>query len=117
MARIFAVNANNDIFSTGGNRLAVLKDLPAVLQQCQHAVETRRGEMVYAQSRGIDYLDNVFGGTPNLLLFEAQARAALSRIASVTSIVDFSAELSGNSLVYSATIQTTFGTGVINGNV
>lgn len=41
MARIFAVNENNDIFATQTDRLALLQGLVAILQHCKHAVEAR----------------------------------------------------------------------------
>ncbi len=117
MAVIFAVNPRNDIFATPGNRLALARGLPAVLQQCEHLVKARLGEMQYAADRGVAYLDNVFSGNPNLLLFEAQVRAAITRSPNVISVSAFTVDIVDNTLVYSAEIQTNLGTGIINGNV
>lgn len=118
MSRIFEVNKNNDIFARDNNRLAVLDNgIQAVLQQCEHAIKARRGEMIYAEQRGIQYLDNIFSGSPNLLLFEAQAREAFLRIDNVISVLEFTSDIVNNTLQYETTIQTTFGVGVINGNV
>lgn len=117
MSIIFATNQNNDIFATSTNRLALLRGLPAVLQHCRHAVEARRGEMIYARERGIEYLTNVFDGAPNVLQFEAQVRQAIVRIPNVVSIVSFESEIIDNRLTYTIIIRTTFGTGTVDGNI
>lgn len=117
MTTVFAVNDNRDIFANSNGRLALLQDLQAVLQYAAHVVRARRGEMVYAATRGIDFIDNAFAGAPNLLQFEAQVRAAITRIPEVRSVTDFEADVTGNVLQYSADIQTIFGSGSINGTV
>lgn len=71
--------------------------------------------MIYAQERGIDYLGNTFVGSPNLLQFEAQGRAAIRRVPEVISVASFDADLVDNRLAYTADIQTNLGAGTING--
>ena len=115
MARILQTNANNDIFTTPGGQLAVAVDLPAVLQQCQQAVQAQTNEMVYADNRGVNTFDSVWSGAPNLLSFEATARSQLDRIESVVAVEDFQAQLNGHTISYQATIRTTFGTGTTEG--
>ena len=117
MTVIFAVNDNRDIFATANGRLAVRNGLQAVLQYAEHAVRAQRGEMIYAADRGIDYLNTVFGSPPNLLQFEAQVRAAVLRLADVTSITAFTITVNNNVASYAMTVQTLFGTGTINGDV
>lgn len=117
MTRLLAVNSNNDIFVTGSNRLAIVTDLDAVLQNCEHVMRAQLGEMIFARQRGIDYLNNVFNGNPNFLIFESQARNAILSVSEVISISNFSAAIVNDRLEYSATIQTTFGVGAIDGNI
>lgn len=117
MSTLFAVNENNDIFATETGRLALVTGLTATLQHAKHAVEARRGEMIYATDRGIEYLDNVFSGAVNLLQFEAHAREAIARVPDVVFVANFEADIVNNTLVYTAEIQTNFGAGVISGNV
>lgn len=117
MTTLFARNDNNDIFATDTNRLALVSGLEAVLQHCEHAVKAQRGEMVYARDRGVDYQNHVFSGTPNLLQFEAQVRSAVRRVPNVASILAYSADIVDNRLQYAITIQTTFGTGEISGDL
>ena len=113
MTTLFAVNENNDIFATASNRLALATGLDATLQHAEHVVKARRGEMIYVQERGINYLSNVFGNFPNLLQFEAEVRAAISRVPDVLSILDFEADIINNELRYTIEIQTPFGAGTV----
>ncbi|MCA8836955.1 MAG: hypothetical protein K8963_03780 [Proteobacteria bacterium] len=117
MARLFAVNDQNDIFSIPGGQIALSNGQAAVGQHAEHAVKTLLSEMIYARDRGIDYDSTVFDGSPNLLAFEAAARAQIDRIPDVISITAFDANLSGNAVDYRATLQTRFGEVSINGGL
>ena len=117
MTTVFAVNANRDIFATPNGRLALRTDLDAVVQYAEHAVRAQLGEMIYAADRGVDYLNTVFASPPNLLQFEAQVRTALLRLPQVTSVTNFNITVANNTASYTITIETLFGTGVLNGNV
>ena len=72
--------------------------------------------MIYAANRGVNTLDSVFSGSPNLLSFEAFARRQLDRIPDVIAVEDFEAEIIGHVLTYRATIRTVFGAGQIEGS-
>ena len=93
MTSILAVNSSNDIFLTSGGSLSISRDLQAVLQQAEHAIKAQQAEMIYAADRGLNTFESVWNGAPNLLSFEASARAALSRIPDIVSVVDFTAIL------------------------
>jgi len=116
MTRVFQANANNDIFTTPGGRLALAVDLNAVLQLCEHAIKAQTAEMIYAFDRGLNTFSSVWSGAPNLLSFEASARDQLNRINDVVAVEEFQAELNGHTISYQATIRTVFGTGEISGN-
>ncbi len=115
MTRIFQTNSNNDIFTSPGGRLALSVDRAAVLQQCQQAVQAQTQEMIYAANRGVNTFDSVWSGSPNLLSFEASARAQLDRIPDVVAVEDFTAQLDGHTISYQSTIRTVFGTGLVDG--
>ena len=117
MARILQTNANNDIFSTPGGQLAIAIDLPAILQQCQQALQAQTNEMIYAANRGVNTFQSVWDGSPNLLSFEATARAQLDRVPAVVAVEDFQAQLDGHIISYQATIRTQFGTGITQGSI
>ena len=114
MTQVFTVNDDNDIFTQGG-RLVLSSGEQAVLQQCEHAIKAQLNEMIYASDRGVNTFDSVWDGAPNLLSFESFARNQIDRIPDVVSIESFAAQLTDHTLTYQATIQTTFGTGSIQG--
>ena len=116
MTRVLSVNANNDIFAVNG-RIQVSTGLAAVLINCEAAMRAQRGEMIYAADRGVNYFENVWSGSPNVIRFEAESRAQLSRVPGVVSISAFSAVVRNNILFYTVTINTEFGTETINGEL
>ena len=117
MTRVFQADDNNDIFATPGGRLALSADLQAVLQQCKQAIQAQTREMIFAFDRGTNTFESVWSGSPNLLSFEASARAQLNRINDVVAVENFASELSGHTIIYQATIRTIFGTGMTSGNI
>lgn len=116
MTSILQTDDRNDIFASAGGRLAISRDLQAVLQQAQHSMRALVDEMVFAFDRGVNIETSLFDGSPNLLSFESSARTALNRIPDVLQVVDFSANLTGNVLEYRTTIRTVFGTGTVSEN-
>lgn len=116
MTATFQTDSNQDLFvdPTTGN-IAIARDLQAVLQQCEEAVTTVQGELIYSNA-GIDYEGTVFTGSPNVVKFNRQARRELLRVPDVQN-VDFSSSLVVDELTYQATITTTFGTGAISSGV
>ena len=114
--RILSVGSNNDIGTTRG-RFNISTDLQAVLQACEHAVKAIVGEMIYAADRGLNSFTSAWDGSPNILSFESSARAAITRVEHVVAIEAFDVSIVNDSMAYSATIRTTFGTGVTNGNI
>ena len=94
-----------------------LTGLDAVKQTCEQAVKQQLKELQYDQTKGIEYFNNVFTGTPNFQLFEAQARNQILNIDGVVGISSFTYEQINNELLYTATINTIYGNGEINGSV
>lgn len=115
MTSLFAVNSQNDIYATSTNRLAIRRDINAVLQQCEHVVKTRFTEVYYDRTRGVDYDGLVFTGSPNLPAYEADVRSLVTQIEDVRSITDFTYSVSNGRLEYVLTIATVYGEGSISG--
>jgi len=113
--KVFAENENNDIYIGSNNQIAIDIDLEAVLQACQAAIEIRQGEALYSQENGIPYENVVWNGTPNLQQFEFFIRKQILKVVDVINITDFSVTSNDNILKYQITIETSFGTGEING--
>lgn len=114
--RLWRVDSRNDIGTTNG-RLNIAVGLDAVIQNCEHAVKAILNEMIYAQDRGINSFQSVWGNSPNLLSFEASVRTALVRVENVVSVDNFEARIIGDTVSYEATIRSTFGTGTLNGQL
>lgn len=110
----FARDDNNDLFISGRS-LAIVSDLQAVLQVCEHAAKTILGEMVLAKDQGMPYFETVWVGGPTTAPFEAAFRARIAQVEGVTAVQSLTAELVDNTMRYSAEIATIYGSGVING--
>jgi len=114
---LFAVNENRDIFATEGGRLALVTGLDAIVQYAGHVVRAQLGEMIYAQNRGVNTLQSLFSGSPNVLSFENSVRNQIRRIPEVIAIESFDITIANNEANYNIVIRTTFGNGVVNGNL
>lgn len=107
MTQSIALNAQHDIFTVNGG-LQFVSGLNAAVQNCQTAMLTIQGEMMYDLEGGVPYPTVVWNNyRPNL--FEAAARAVLLKVPDVTDILAFSQSLSNNVLSYSVTINTVYG--------
>lgn len=115
--RTLKIDSNGNPIITNGN-FTFITDIDAVFQICEQVMKTQLGEYQYNQTKGIDYLGNVFTGTPNFQRFEVQARTQLEAVEGVVRVESLNYRLSVNTLIYNTTISTIYGTGTItNGNV
>jgi hypothetical protein len=115
MTRILAVDDKGDIYLGKDGRLVIALDLEAVLQACEHAVKAQLGEMVLAVDKGVPNFDTLWRGSPNLGQFEAAIRLALLAVAGVVRVTEFKAVRVGPVVQYTATIETIYGAGAVNG--
>lgn len=117
MTRTLAVNSNNDIFVGADGSLAVATAREAVLNCCAQAAKTQLGEMIYAVDQGLPNFGAVWNGAPNVGLFEAYLRRNLQAVPDVVSVNSVTIDATGSALIYVATIQTTYGPGIISNGV
>jgi hypothetical protein len=110
-----ATNQRNDLFIDADGSLAIARDIEAVKQDCQHAMQAQLGEMVLALDRGMPTMDVVWHNT-NLVQFEAYARQTLRAVGGVVDVTAFDVAVVGGALRYSATIQTIFGPADLTNN-
>lgn len=115
MTFTLATDENNDLFVGQDAALATRSGLLAVLQTCEHAAKTQLAEMIYAVEDGIPNFTIAWNGAPNLAQYEAYMRRALLAVVDVLEISEFVIVAAGDVLSYRATIQTTYGVGVLNG--
>ena len=83
------------------------------------AVKAKKGEMLYAKDKGVDYDNTVFTGSVDLVKFEASARNALNGVPEVNGTNLFEVSTDGDVVSYAATVDTIYGdeeiSGVVNG--
>ena len=117
MADIIALGANdnNDIYLDSNGNMAIAEDLDAVLQACEQACKTLLGELVLQNNIGIPYFQSVFSGAPNVGVFNASLRSAITSIPGVIQVISLEIEQVAEDLTYNAAIETQFGRGSING--
>lgn len=112
--RIFAVDENNDMYIAASGQLAVNTALAALVQTCEHSMQSLLGEMVFSTGRGLPYREAVWSGAPNLRLFELSARRTLRNIEGVVAVDSLTYEARDNTLNYQATIRSSYGTFTIS---
>lgn len=105
--------SNNDLYLDAQNNIAIVRDINAVLQDCEHAMKMLLGEAIYDQEKGIPYMQLVFDRY-NATAFEGYARQNLEAVPGVIQVQKFNASVVGSTLNYTATISTIYGSGVIN---
>lgn len=108
-----AVNSNRDIFLDAKGNIALVRDIFAVEESAQEAAQSQTGEMIYAVDRGIPNFKVLWNGAPSIAQFEAALRRELLRVTDVIGVPSISAKLVGDAVVYTATIQTTYGLQVL----
>jgi len=112
--RSLGVDANNDLVLVGGT-LPVLTGTDAVLAVCAACARAILGEMVLATGQGMPYFETVWIGGPTVAPFEAAFRARVLQIEGVTAIEELTVSQENNTMRYSATISTVYGTGSLSG--
>ena len=113
--RVIAADSNNDLYIGPDGSLAMATELEAVMQAAQQAAQTQLGEMIYAVDQGVPNFASVWNGAANISQFEAYLRRTLLAVDHVTGISDLTITVAGNKLSYTATIETDYGPGVLNG--
>jgi hypothetical protein len=107
--------AFNDIYLDANGNLAIVFDIQAVLQACAQAAQTLLGELIYNIDIGIPYFQTLWIGTPNIQQFNAALRAAFLAVPNVVQVVSLMTSQQNNALMYTAVIQTTYGSAPLTG--
>lgn len=113
--RVFTVDKNNDLVLAPDGNLSLSNDLQAVLFTCEQVARAQLNEMVLAVDQGMPNFQTVWVGAPNIPQFEAYLSARLQAVTGVQRVTSVEASASGGVLRYTATIQTVYGEGIING--
>lgn len=114
--RTFATNSDRDIYLGTDGNLVIATGLDACLESCRRAGFVRLGELPYAQTRGAPFLDIM--ESLDLSLYEFYIRQVLLTVPGVNSVESVEFTVAGESLNYTAQVNTIYGTGTVtNGDV
>lgn len=115
MTKTFATDRNNDLFIGEDGSLAILSAREAVMNGCERIAYTMLGELQFEQERGMPNFQVVWVGAPNINQFEASLVPLLEAVPDVVRVQSLETSVQNNVLTYTATIQTIYGTGILNG--
>lgn len=113
MTTSFAEDDNRDMYRGADGNIAFVSAAPCIAQLTKSRVESQRGEMIYAMNQGMPTRTTAWD-TFNPKQFEAAARAIILATSDVTGIQTFNMTKQENTLNYSATIRTIYGTVTVN---
>lgn len=109
--------APNDIYLTSDGNISLSFDIQAVLEACAEAAKTLLGEMIFNVNQGIPYFQAVWVGVPNIQQFTASLRTAFLAVPNVVEVISLITSQENNTLLYSAIIRTSFGTGNLSNTI
>ena len=109
-----ATNDRNDIYLDASGNLAISTDLDAVMDNCKTAMQAQLYEMIYSYDTGMPNRDTAYNRY-DPVQFEAAGRATLLSVAGVIEVSGFTVGRDSHTLVYTATIKTSYGSAQING--
>jgi hypothetical protein len=113
MVQTFGTNAQNDIYLGRDGNLVVNTGLQAVLQACENASKAQLGEEVLTTKNGVPNFQTVWVGNTNFQLFRNYLTNILLGVPGVQEVESIQISPTGNTLIYTATIVTIYGTGEI----
>lgn len=115
MTKTLVTDTNNDLYRGADGNLVVADSLQAVLAACATASKAQLGEMILATGQGIPNFQTIWVGSPNYALFQSYLRNTLLGVDGVLEVKSITMTASNNVLNYTATIETKYGTAVLNG--
>lgn len=114
--RVIKVDENRDPIVKNGEYVFI-EGVYAAMQLIEGVMRTQLGEHQYNKKQGIEYFNNVFNGNPNYQLFRSQARKMVSKFSFVEKVTDLTHTIENETLKYSMTVKTIYGTGTVSGAV
>jgi len=117
MVQTFAVNNDHDIFLGSDGNLSIATGIQGVLQACETATYAQLGEMILATTSGMPNFQTIWVGQPNYPLWNLYLRNTLQAVQGVVSVQNVQITKNNNTLRYTATIETLFGTSQFSGSL
>ena len=102
-------NSANDLYVGPSGSVATSSGLLAVEAACATASQVQLAEAIYQDQLGQPTFESVWNGTPNLAMYEAALRQTLLGVPGVVNVTSINAEVNGNTLSYTAQIESVYG--------
>lgn len=115
MVQTFAMNQNQDLYIGPDGNLAIASGISAVLFACKTAAQAQLGEMFLNVQGGVNNFGTVWRDSANIAQFELYVRNAILSVDGVVGIATFNTDVRNNAVFYTATIETIYGTGALDG--
>lgn len=118
---ILAINRQTGGLLVVGGQAVVQTGIDAVETECLHRARTLRGENPLNTNQGINYQELLWEGTPDIAGIEVALTTEFLSVDGVTEVVSLNAVVQtgdeGNTLRYTAVINTQFGSTTVNGTI
>lgn len=122
MTTVIGINENNDMYMDETNNIAIFSGQTsnkngqtAIEQAAKTATLAQLTEMILFTTQGMPALQQVFVGSPNYSLYQTALVAAIENIDDVVSVTSLVLSATGGIMSYTATVETIYGTMVIDG--
>lgn len=101
-------NENNDLFLPDGRNLSIISGVDALSQNIRHAHLMRKGEDLYDQSNGVDYLGTIFNSPKDVDGARQSIANAIMKKEDVQSIETLDISFNGDVMDFTAQIVTIY---------
>lgn len=107
----------NDVYLDSNGNLSLSTGIQAILENCSQTAKTRLSEVVLNTELGLPYFTTLFVGVPLIYAFNAALTSALLTVNGVLTVPSVITTQEQNTFYYTAYINTTYGSGEINGSL
>ena len=111
----FGIDSNNDLYLTSQGNLGIKQDLEAMGDIYINKAQTRKGELIYDEEKGIDFFNTIFGEPCYPDVFQNQLISELENTDETQSVSGFTQEINNGVYAYTVNCQTTYGEITLNG--
>ncbi len=115
-ALTFAVGPDGSMFAGSDGNLAMLTDQDAMVQACTQRLSHLKGELLFAKTEGIIYMDTVF--VQGATLLAPLQKNMMDRLRSMNHVLDvpfMRASFEGTTMKFVTQVLTEFGTIALRG--
>lgn len=111
--KTIAINSNNDIYIDSSNNLAIKTDINAMGDILINKSQLNQGELLYDETKGIDFMGTIFNSPSNIDLYQSQLTDLIENSDEVIKLYSFETQITNTpktqTLNYTAEILTEYG--------